>query len=191
MTKFFEAARQVVIDTVADLGPDEDFMPRALIRTIKDELVSITISMPESDNGRDELKWVVMAQIVMHGGLEAVFASCAWAVMGASCDAIGSTMPSQHPDRREVVILAHATRVSKRAAISELTRHRWAAPTMGAWEEFDAEGRFVHMLEQGLLLARDAPPELRRLVETAEELGQWEAAATGVTNAIRRLATGS
>lgn len=133
--------------------PDDDWLPMLFFRTTSGVLHVVAVPMIE--DRKDDVAAAIQAMLAMNKATEAALLTSAWMVaQPAGTPGIDSLRPSQHPDRREVLVL---TGVDEAAAITRLARihrHPERPPTLGDLED-TAEGpgiagRFIDALRLGI-----------------------------------------
>jgi hypothetical protein len=62
--------------------------------------------------------------------------------------------PSEHPQRKEALVLTHVTKSSAKMYVAEIHRHQDGPPTLGEWGKptsgLAVRGRFVDAMRLGI-----------------------------------------
>lgn len=159
---------QELLETVArmsdhyaeHLPPDGDWDPMAFIET--DEHIGMAAfagDFMESDETKDHFADSVLPSTIREvarelGGepIRVVLLVSAWALMGESLEEIEDVRPSQHKDRKEVLMLQGVSASEERMSMAEIVRGgphpvlEWQ--TMG--EDVVSQGRMVAGIRRGV-----------------------------------------
>lgn len=170
-----DLAKDLVRDQVAKLKPDADIMPMLLTMGKRGQAIMVIPGLPD-EAAKDKAADMIAANLAVATADEAVFISAAWMVKSDDApDGQIDVMPSQHPQKREVVFLAYSTREDGCFAQSELMRTLNVEPLLTPWEEGPAgtvmAGRFGDAIRHGMRLAGllEQDPEMMELLDEAWE----------------------
>lgn len=161
-----QAMKGAIAANLSDLGPDEDMLPMLMH---EGEIGSVItgLALPiETLEDHEALADMILATLIIDKAHAAVFASAAW--MLTSAEEIEGSI-ADHPDRREVVLAAHATRDGHAVYVAEIHRSATEPPTIGEWEQQRNEGaiggRMHDALDHGVRAGVNMPPELAAVLE--------------------------
>lgn len=106
-------------------------------------LISTIISSMDSEEEKNEVSLLLQSTLAMTNADAIVFVSEAWMVRPSSKDPIPSIMPSQHPDRYEVVMLSIEHRVVGAALYEAKIVRNGKKATLGEIGTFGFDGKSV------------------------------------------------
>jgi hypothetical protein len=166
-------------------GPEDDIMPIFLWLGPYGMGLMPMLGMRDG-RAKDRLAGAMEAVLVVSRATEAAFVSTSWMVAVKS-DESGTgpakwdgVIPSEHPDRQEVITVMHHGE-SGVAAFGQapVTRHPDRPPELGRWETMQREGikmggRFGEAIDHGLRVVQELPPEMLEVIEAAWADGQQE-----------------
>lgn len=169
MGTMIEEAQGHVERMVAELEGDDDIMPFMTIRGRDEEgIVYVGLMMPEGGVEKNHIADTMMALCALNRAVAVVFGCTSWQVTCDPKDAEAvkkaeSVMPSQHPDRQEIVFLHHATADGDSYASTVLTRENNKV-RLGGWSSDPrggrVGGRFGDAIHLGMKLGAEMPPEM-------------------------------
>lgn len=189
MTELLEDTRKHVESLVEDLTGDDDFMP-FMVCEGREGTAIVGLMMPDNDE-RDDMADVIAAMLAAWQATEAVFASAAWAVMGAIPMDIGpAVLPSQHPARQEIVFVVHAGSGGDEFQSAPLNRMDGKV-SMGEWtgepQEAQLGGRFADAMHMGIHLGANLPAAIADDLREVAKTVSLEEAIRPLVGAFRRL----
>jgi len=164
-----------------------DFDPVVMVKTRHGDIAVAHLLMPDEEEGRAAVAAIMAAVCGVNLGVEATFCSAAWVAQypkGTDMTMRPDVMPSQHPDRQEMVSLVLINEQGRATMHSAPIIRENNMVGIGLWEEPSPDtepmGRFVSSLRLGLKMAKDIPPDM------ADELERMDPDMT--QNLIRRIA---
>ena len=170
MAELIDSARKHVESLVADLEGEADFMPfMAYDGTTRGEPSTgyVGLVMPDNEE-RNDLADVMIAILAINRATEATFASVSWAVTVQTREELDGKMPSEHPDRVEVVFMLHVAPEGDTFHQARINRIDGRV-VLGDWEvskqKGEAGGRFADAMHMGIDLGQNLPPEMIRFID--------------------------
>ncbi len=170
-TDIVQMSKDLVDSQMGDLTGNEDPMPFQVIRDSNDTLSIALVHIPEAPEARDRMADFLTAACCVHRATEATFLSAAWSSMYSSVADVERVMPSQRPNRVEVVTLVHVKgqRVETHtAAILRFDGKVQLSPWI-ADPAFSDSGRIPSALLWGIELAKDMPQDMIEALTAAME----------------------
>jgi hypothetical protein len=146
-----EGAKQVEMGFT---NPDDDWVPVMLVRMGK-KCATMMVSIGDD---KDTVGEAITGYLRSNNADEAVFIASSWMVCveGEKSHSEIDQLPSasQHPNRKEALVLTHVTRNSARMFVADIHRHNDAPPTLGKWSKptsgLAVRGRFVDAMRLGI-----------------------------------------
>lgn len=134
-------------------SPDDDWLPMLFFRTPAGVLHCVAVPMIE--DRKDDIAAAMKAMLAMNKATEAALLTSAWMVARpAGTPGIDSLRPSQHPARREVLVLTGVDDATATTRVAFIRRHPGRPPTLGDLEEAaegpSIAGRFIDALRLGI-----------------------------------------
>ena len=134
-------------------SPEDDWVPMLFFRTPTG--VMHVVAVPMIEGRKDDIAAAITVMLQMNKATEAVLLTSAWMVAHpAGTTGADELRPSQHPDRREVLVLCgvdQATAITRTAVIH---RHDDRPPTLGDLDDLaegpGIAGRFIDALRMGV-----------------------------------------
>lgn len=168
-TDIVQMSKDLVDSQLEDLAGDEDPTPFQVIKDSNDSLSIALVHIPEASDARDKMADFLTAACCVHRATEATFLSAAWSSMYSNVAEVGKVMPSQRPNRVEIVTLVHVTgqRVETHtAAILRVGGKVKLSPWISD-PDFSDSGRIPSALLLGIELAQEMPPEMIEALDEA------------------------
>jgi len=134
-------------------SPEDDWAPMLFFRTPTG--VMHVVAVPMIEDRKDEIAAAIQALLAMNKATEAAMLTSAWMVaLPAGTSDIDSLRPSQHPERREVLVLTGVDEGTAITRVAFISRHPDRPPTLEPLED-TAEGpgiagRFIDALRLGI-----------------------------------------
>ena len=125
-----------------------------LVRTGK-ECVAVMLSITDD---KETVAEVIANYLKSKNADEAVFVASSWMVLVEGEKSLTETdelpVPSEHPERREALVLTHVTRSKARMFVANIHRNQGSPPTLGKWSKptsgLAVRGRFVDAMRIGI-----------------------------------------
>lgn len=170
MSKLIEDSQKHIENCMRELSGDDDFMPFLALTTGKGDRVFAALMLPAQADQREELCDSISALCLASRATEAVFASVCWMVMVETKEEALSDdlIPSEHPDRVEVITLSTVTAGGPGQIISANVIRENNMIGVGMWEVMDdaeAQGRYIDAMRLGLGLASKVPAAFTGLID--------------------------
>jgi len=164
-----------------------DFDPVVMVKTRHGDIAVAHLLMPDEEEGRAAVAAIMAAVCGVNLGVEATFCSAAWVAQypkDTDMTMQPDVMPSQHPDRQEIVSLVLVNAEGRATMHSAPIIRENNLVGIGLWEQpspdTEPEGRFISSLRLGLRMAKDIPADM------ADDLERMDSDMT--TGLIRRIA---
>jgi len=175
-------AREWITSQVAELGTNEGFMPVMLVERPNGEFTFIGMDMP-GEEGKADAADMMTAIVAAHRATEVVFFAVSWAAMKAPGES--HVPPSEHLDRRKVVLVVHVCRDGSATYNIPLTQENGTA-SLGEWQHLGAgDGRFINAIRKGMMIGAGMPPAMAKFFDDA--LDGPEGMGTVIANLIRGI----
>jgi hypothetical protein len=183
-------AQKITAKNVAELeGPEDDIMPTFL--WLGPHGMGLMPLVPMTDwRQKDRLAAGMMAALCVSQATEAVFVSTSWMVKSdrppdmtaGKTDAdslLGGLMPSEHPDRVEVIVAIYQGKGDRSYfASAEVIRYPDKPPDLREWDTkmSDAKvgGRFAEAIMNGLSMVESMPQEMVDIIESGWREGEQQ-----------------
>ena len=186
-------ARTHVESLVADLEGEDDFMPfMTYTGTARGEPSTgyVGLDMPEGEQ-RDDIADTMMAILAIYRATEAVFASVSWGVSVPKEDIDKPhMMPSQHPDRVEMVFMVHVTPDGDAFHTAPVHRAENRV-TLGDWDINSSTermgGRFADAIHNGITMGAQLPPGAIRFIDARMANGEVQELVGPFMRAMRTI----
>lgn len=181
MPDLFKHAMDTARKSVNELTePDDDIMP-VLLYVGPHGLGLMPLLNMKDDQAKDQLAAAMLAALLVGVATEAAMVTTSWVVeMEPKDGKYHGPMPSQHPDRREAVMVMHVAGEDD-FSMGQAILTRWSdrPPYLGEWKTWTEDdmkigGRFGDAIYNGLAMVRIAPKELVEIIEAAWEDGTQE-----------------
>jgi len=168
MTALIDYTRRFIESEVEDLRGEKDFMPFMIYTTAKDENVYVGLAAMGEPAERDGMASSATGMLAVYRATEAVFASCSW-MANMTPEERDTTMPSEHPNRREEAFILHVDPEGKDHFHSAAIHRIKGRVTLGAWRQDDemigVGGRFARAIHLGIELGKELPPEMIAFID--------------------------
>jgi len=183
-------AQKHIEDLVGDLKGEDDFMPFLITNHDGAEgYWGLAAMAPEV---KDDIADLIAAAMAVTRAQEAVFAAVSWVVTQDPDGPPIDVMPSEHPDRKEMVFLVHATRDGDAMHTAQLHRIDRKVE-LGAWEKMDGAkmaGRFADAMRAGMHLGTKMPEEFQQWCQERIDAGEIKDALRPAMSAFRKFRMG-
>lgn len=170
-TDIVQMSKGLVASQMEDLTGDEDPTAFQVIKDGNDTLSIALVQIPEASGARDKMADFLTAACCVHRAIEATFLSAAWSSMYSSAAEVGKVMPSQRPNRVEIVTLVHVKDQRVETHTSAILRVDGKVK-LSPWifdPAFSDSGRIPSALLLGIEMAKEMPPEMIEALDTATE----------------------
>jgi hypothetical protein len=119
--------------------PDDDWIPVVMIQS-GDAILPVVMQISDDKESTGKS----LENLLRNTGAEqAVLISSSWVVSFTGSNEVPEFIPVRdQPDRKEVLVLTHATRDSIEMVMADIERHKSSAPTLGSWSA-PMDGLFV------------------------------------------------
>lgn len=134
-------------------SPQDDWAPMLFFRSPAG--VMHVVAVPMIEGRKDDIAMAIAAMLKMNQATEAVLLTSAWMVARpAGTGSIENLRPSEHPDRREALVLTGVDEATAITRVAPINRHTDRPPTLEPLED-TAEGpgiagRFIDALRLGI-----------------------------------------
>jgi len=173
-------AKEYVEHIVAQLPGDGDFVPFILTRRGTDEGFFGIAGIPDDNLAICD---VMVAATSITRAQEAVFGSPVWLAPGEQ----DGTLPENHPEREEVVMLLHCTGDGDAAHLASIHRADGKV-TLGPWQQGnDTHGPYAEALHLGMRLASKMTPEIAAAIQDGLETGDAGEMMRGALEALGNI----
>jgi len=182
-------AQQHIESLVQDLRGEADFMPFLITRRGGQEFYFGLAAM--ADETKNDIADLMGAAVTVTQPDEAVFASVTWMVQ-APKGTNPEFRPSEHPDRKEVVMVLHVTRDGS-CMYSAALHRRDNRVLLGAWDRLGAEatgGRFADAIHAGMKVGAAIPEDFQQWCQERIAAGKFDEVLRPAMNAFRKVRTG-
>lgn len=170
-TDIVKMSKDLVASQMGDLTGDEDPTAFQVIKDGNDTLSIALVQIPEASDARDKMADFLTAACCVHRATEATFLSAAWSSMYSSADEVGKVMPSQRPNRVEILTLVHVKDQQVETHTSAILRVDGRVK-LSPWiydSDFSNSGRIPSALLLGIELAKEMPEEVIDAIDVAME----------------------
>jgi hypothetical protein len=183
-----EYAKRNAVEDVSKLdNPEDDILPVFLWMGPYGGGLMPCIPM-RSNQDKARIAACMTASLVVARATECVFTSTSWMVemergpdeTGPDvADPLAGMMPSEHPDRVEVITIMYFGKNHTALAQAKLTRHQDRLPDVGPWNQWSAEvikvgGRFGEAVDRGLRMVEEMPEQMVEILDEAWAAGEQE-----------------
>ena len=171
--------KDAVERNLALLEPEADIVPTVVTHGPDGIAVTEMVFDISDDHDREHLADLLSATIIIDRADSAMFTMMAWSVT-AEVEPEGDL--AGHPDRREIVMIAHLTGDGDAMFAAPIHRSS-GSPTVGEWAEYSAgsfDGRLYAGMRMGLHLVSDMPESISAAIEATDR----DAAVTAVARAL-------
>lgn len=150
--EFRDLALQWVEQDMESVDPDEDPLGHMLM--VGEDGLGLVGFDPVlfNEDLKPRLASAITSLIAAHKPSTACFVSAAWQAIGTDPEYVEGLMPSQQPNRREVVLILTVDHEGESYSEAPIERHEGAPPTLGEWKHGPArgfDGRIVRAMRQG------------------------------------------
>jgi hypothetical protein len=168
-TDIVQMSKDLVASQMEELAGDEDPTPFQVIKDSNNTLSIALVHIPEGPQARDKMADFLTAACCVHRATEATFLSAAWSSMYSNVADVGKVMPSQRPNRVEVVTLVHVKQQKVETHTAAILRVDGKV-RLSPWlfdSDFSDSGRIPSALLLGIALGEEMPPDMIEVLDDA------------------------
>lgn len=182
------AARTAARDALNALENPEDDIPPVLVADTPRGVMMAGLEIPPGDSGRYDVADYMTALVACVRATEVAFVSTAWIADTTFED---TRRASEHPDRKETIVLAYENEDGRQLWLAPVTRHENRPPDMGLWQQESTAmigGRFAAALSLGLKMAKTVKeiPGLAEQLDKANSQEELMVLAAVLVDTIRK-----
>jgi hypothetical protein len=166
-----QMSKDLVACQMEDLIGGEDPVPFQVVKDGNDDVSISLVHIPEAADGREKMADFLTAACCVHRATEATFLSAAWSSMYSNVNEVGRVMPSERPNRVEIVTLVHVKHQQVQTHTAAILRVDGKVQ-LSPWifdPDFSDSGRIPSALLLGISLAKEMPAEMVEALDTALE----------------------
>lgn len=171
-TDIVKISKELVACQMEELAGDEDPTPFQVVKNCNDELGITLVEIPGGSGARDRMADFLTAACCVHRAVEVTFLSAAWSSLYSNVAEFGKVMPSERPNRVEIVTLVHVTQQiieTHTAAILRVDGRVQLSPWI-VDPERPFSGRIPGALLWGIKLASEMPQDMIDALDAAREV---------------------